>query len=99
AQSRRKAQNRKAQRAFRERKERHIKDLETRLMETASENERLKRDLQKMSTENEILRATSVPGSNGSPMVTGPVSYNPTTFYADVLQNHPTRHPSRDLVS
>ncbi|KAI9842945.1 MAG: hypothetical protein M1837_006682 [Sclerophora amabilis] len=66
AQSRRKAQNRAAQRAFRERKERHVKDLEIKLssLEQASntlvgENDRLKRELQKVATENEILRATS----------------------------------------
>ncbi|KAK4206466.1 putative bzip transcription factor protein [Rhypophila decipiens] len=112
AQSRRKAQNRIAQRAFRERKERHVKDLESRLKEleqtqqqTASENERLKRDLQRMSTENEILRATSMvngaglPGSNGSPMVTGPMSYNPTAFYADVLQNHTKKTLSHSIVT
>ncbi|KAM7208946.1 fluconazole resistance protein 3 [Naviculisporaceae sp. PSN 640] len=112
AQSRRKAQNRAAQRAFRERKERHVKDLESRLQQleqaqqqTASENERLKRDLQKMSTENEILRATSLvtgagsPGSNGTPVTTGPMSYNPTAFYTDVLQNHANKTPSHRIVT
>ncbi|KAH8726848.1 hypothetical protein GQ44DRAFT_612575 [Phaeosphaeriaceae sp. PMI808] len=66
AQSRRKAQNRAAQRAFRERKERHVKDLETKLsaLESSthslqSDNERLKLALQRARTENEILRATS----------------------------------------
>ncbi|ODA78700.1 hypothetical protein RJ55_06082 [Drechmeria coniospora] len=69
AQSRRKAQNRAAQRAFRERKERHVKDLEAKLanlqaaqQKTEVENERLKRNLQKVSTENEMLRATSSMG-------------------------------------
>ncbi|KAM7205627.1 fluconazole resistance protein 3 [Rhypophila sp. PSN 637] len=112
AQSRRKAQNRAAQRAFRERKERHVKELETRLQQleqdnqhTSSENERLKRDLQKLSTENEILRATSLvnntgsPGSNGSPMTTGPMSYNPNAFYTDVLQNHANKTPSHRVVT
>ncbi|PQK15388.1 hypothetical protein BB8028_0005g09010 [Beauveria bassiana] len=66
AQSRRKAQNRAAQRAFRERKEKHVKDLESKLanlensqQQASVENERLRRHLQKVSTENEILRATS----------------------------------------
>ncbi|KAM3435762.1 hypothetical protein NHJ13734_005406 [Beauveria thailandica] len=66
AQSRRKAQNRAAQRAFRERKEKHVKDLESKLanlensqQQASFENERLRRHLQKVSTENEILRATS----------------------------------------
>ncbi|KAF7677358.1 bzip transcription factor protein [Alternaria burnsii] len=66
AQSRRKAQNRAAQRAFRERKERHVKELETKLesLESStrslqSDNERLKAALHRARTENEILRATS----------------------------------------
>ncbi|KAK3383557.1 hypothetical protein B0T24DRAFT_53632 [Lasiosphaeria ovina] len=113
AQSRRKAQNRAAQRAFRERKERHVKDLETRLQQleqaqqqTATENERLKRDLQKMSTENEILRATTLaggtggsPGSNSTPTTTGPMSYNPKDFYSNVLQNHANKTPSHRIVT
>ncbi|KAK7946511.1 bZIP transcription factor [Apiospora aurea] len=113
AQSRRKAQNRAAQRAFRERKERHVKDLEAKLASleatqhlTATENEKLKRDLQKMSTENEILRATSsVQGPNGSmspaaavTTTTGPMHYNPTDFYSDLLANHTNKTPSHRVV-
>ncbi|KAF2211082.1 hypothetical protein CERZMDRAFT_91030 [Cercospora zeae-maydis SCOH1-5] len=66
AQSRRKAQNRAAQRAFRERKERHVRDLEAKLNHLTtttsslqSDNERLKVLLQRVQTENEILRATA----------------------------------------
>ncbi|KXT15561.1 hypothetical protein AC579_6538 [Pseudocercospora musae] len=66
AQSRRKAQNRAAQRAFRERKERHVRDLEAKLnllttttSSLQSDNERLKLMLQRAQTENEILRATA----------------------------------------
>ncbi|KAK0669546.1 hypothetical protein QBC41DRAFT_223650 [Cercophora samala] len=112
AQSRRKAQNRAAQRAFRERKERHVKDLENRLQqteqreqETATENERLKKELQQKMTELEILRATSnangggSPGSGASPVVTGPMSYNPTDFYSNVLQNHANKTPSHRIVT
>ncbi|KAI0172730.1 hypothetical protein GGR52DRAFT_419520 [Hypoxylon sp. FL1284] len=123
AQSRRKAQNRAAQRAFRERKERHVKDLEAKLASleeaqhrTANENEKLKRDLQKMSTENEILRATSnvqaqaaqangAGGVAGAAMsspppttTTGPMQYNPTDFYSDLLQNHANKTPSHRIV-
>lgn len=54
-----------SQRAFRERKERHVKDLETKLnslesasTSLASDNQRLKLALQRAVTENEILRAT-----------------------------------------
>lgn len=110
AQSRRKAQNRAAQRAFRERKERHVKDLESRLQkvqqkeqETALENERLKKDLQKISTENEILRATTQnpvsPGSNSTPTTTGPMLYNPADFYSNVLQGHQNQTPSHRIVT
>ncbi|KAH9841280.1 Transcription factor PAP1 [Teratosphaeria destructans] len=77
AQSRRKAQNRAAQRAFRERKERHFRDLETKLhllttttSTLQSDNERLKLMLQQVQTENEILRATaSMPSASGRPPV------------------------------
>ncbi|KAK7889983.1 AP-1-like transcription factor [Exophiala xenobiotica] len=93
-QSRRKAQNRAAQRAFRERKERHVKDLEAKLttLQTQSstlngENERLRRELAKIATENEILRATSGAASNGpTPFLeepdelVGPLGYVPTDF-------------------
>ncbi|KAJ5724137.1 hypothetical protein N7488_002172 [Penicillium malachiteum] len=100
AQTKRKAQNRAAQRAFRERKERHVKDLEEKVnsLEEAStslqaDNERLKRELAKFATENEILRATS--GSlNGShhgaqnadqSTITGPMKYSPTDFYTSLM--------------
>ncbi|KAK4125056.1 hypothetical protein N657DRAFT_679842 [Parathielavia appendiculata] len=114
AQSRRKAQNRAAQRAFRERKERHVKDLESRLheleqakQEAVCENERLKRDLQKVETENEILRATSMAtaksGSPGAaaaaPVITGPMTYSPTDFYSNVLQGHANKSPSHRIVT
>ncbi|KAF7555417.1 hypothetical protein G7046_g6569 [Stylonectria norvegica] len=112
AQSRRKAQNRAAQRAFRERKERHVKDLEVKLadleaaqQQVSLENERLKRDLQKVSTENEILRATSQMGngahSSHSPdaTTTGPMRFNPTDFYSNVLQNHQNKTPSHRIVT
>lgn len=90
-----------------------MKDLEAKLAsleavqnDTLTENERLKRDLQKVSTENEILRATSVvpgggsPGQNGTaPTTTGPMSYNPTDFYSNVLQNHANKNPSHRVVT
>ncbi|KIW92392.1 uncharacterized protein Z519_07376 [Cladophialophora bantiana CBS 173.52] len=91
-QSRRKAQNRAAQRAFRERKEKHVKDLEAKLTSLQhqsvtlnGENERLRRELAKIATENEILRATSGAASNGpTPFLEepdeliGPLGYVPT---------------------
>ncbi|RDW77483.1 hypothetical protein BP6252_05536 [Coleophoma cylindrospora] len=96
AQSRRKAQNRAAQRAFRERKERHVKDLEAKLAALTSsstnlstENELLRQQLQRASTENEILRATSQHQHSASPPATsGPMRYTPKDFYTDVLEPH-----------
>lgn len=97
AQSKRKAQNRAAQRAFRERKERHVRDLEVKVnnLEEASttlqaDNERLKRELAKFTTENEILRATSRsnapnPQEHPEPTVTGPMRYSPTDFYTSLM--------------
>ena len=99
------------QRAFREREERHVKDLEAKLATleesqkvTATENERLKRDLQKVSTENEILRATSsVQGAHSAmaqdPTTTGPLQYNPTDFYSNVLSGHANKTLSHRIVT
>lgn len=90
-----------SQRAFRERKERHVKELEAKLnsLEAHSstlltDNERLKRELAKLATQNEILRATtsshppppSQPPRSPSP-VAGPQTFSPTDFRAD-----PTEH-------
>ncbi|KAL4980370.1 hypothetical protein BDW66DRAFT_54571 [Aspergillus desertorum] len=73
AQSKRKAQNRAAQRAFRERKERHVRDLEEKVSTLQQEssnlladNERLKHEIARYSTENEILRATTHSHRHGS---------------------------------
>lgn len=74
---------------------------------TISENEKLKRALQKATTEMEILRATSAvaatvggsPGINGPSMTTGPMSYNPTDFYSEVLQGHANKSPSHRIVT
>ncbi|KAI9803063.1 MAG: hypothetical protein M1833_001133 [Piccolia ochrophora] len=74
--SRRRAQNRASQRAFRDRKEKHVKDLETRLEELEAkhqtleqrysdlrkEHSRVKEEMEKMSTENEVLQNSSEDG-------------------------------------
>jgi AP-1-like transcription factor len=81
-----------SQRAFRERKEKHVKDLEAKLTslqhqsrDLNGENERLRRELAKIATENEILRATSGAASNGpTPFLedpdelVGPLGFIPT---------------------
>ena len=76
------------QRAFRERKERHVRDLEAKLnllttttSSLQSDNERLKLLLQKAQTENEILRATAAASS--------PTRHHPPGFVDD-----PTLLPS-----
>ncbi|KAI9799329.1 MAG: hypothetical protein M1825_004822 [Sarcosagium campestre] len=108
AQSRRKAQNRAAQRAFRERKERHVKDLEQKLSKMernsstlAADNDRLKRELQKIATENEILRAKSAsaqPAGLHPDTVVGPMTFTPTDFYSSVLKSHDNKTPSHRIV-
>lgn len=62
------------QRAFRERKERHVRDLEAKLnllttttSSLQSDNERLKLMLQRAQTENEILRATASASPTANP--------------------------------
>jgi AP-1-like transcription factor len=75
----RKAQNRAAQRAFRERKEKHLKDLETKVQdlekasETANhENSILRAQIEKMSVELREYRKRLSIGANGrSPPLSG----------------------------
>ncbi|KAJ9643216.1 uncharacterized protein PV06_05518 [Exophiala oligosperma] len=102
-QNKRKAQNRAAQRAFRERKEKHVKDLEARLstlqrqsMTLNGENERLRRELAKVATENEILRATSGSASNGpTPFMEEPDALvGPMRFVPTDLPAKPRSSPS-----
>jgi regulator of replication initiation timing len=98
-----------SQRAFRERKERHVKDLEAKLanLEKTSasvteENERLKLQLQKAVTENEILKITSGnPNRTGSEHLpdAGPMRYSPTDFYTEVLHAHENKTPSHRIVT
>jgi AP-1-like transcription factor len=104
-----------SQRAFRERKERHVKELEAKLndLEQAStslhhDNERLRRELAKVATENEILRATSSshqsnqqmsgPQSTARPgdenMKTGPMKYTPSNFLTALRVHHSETHDS-----
>ena len=97
---------RNSQRAFRERKERHVKDLEAKLaaleknsLTISEENERLKLQLQKTATENEILKATSaLPSAPSALPNTAPLQYKPTDFYSDLLQPHENKTPSHRIV-
>lgn len=106
-----------SQRAFRERKERHVRELEQKLSELQqtsnnlyADNERLKRELAKISTENEILRATSQSGlaasgkrlgeSESEQTTTGPMRFSPTDFYSSVTgKNGEHKFAHRIVVS
>ncbi|KAI1772294.1 PAP1-domain-containing protein [Hypoxylon cercidicola] len=73
--SKRKAQNRAAQRAFRERKEKHLKDLETKVEElekassaTTNENSQLRAQIDKLTMElNEYKKKLTLMGNSSSP--------------------------------
>ncbi|KAG5358254.1 hypothetical protein CJU89_4762 [Yarrowia sp. B02] len=75
--TKRKAQNRAAQRAFRERREQRLKELEDKVAEVeqererlAAENERLQRENTVITTENKVLMETAVskgPASSPDP--------------------------------
>lgn len=93
---------RDSQRAFRERKERHVRDLENKVTSLEGEsttfkadNERLRQELARIATENEVLRATTQTGHNinnnqpqtttprdSEPTTTGPMTYKPLDFSA-----------------
>jgi hypothetical protein len=67
--TRRRQQNRLAQRALRQRKETHLRDLESRIINARfstrhleAENEELERQLQQMNQENEYLRTSTLLG-------------------------------------
>jgi hypothetical protein len=71
--ARRRQQNRLAQRALRQRKETHLRDLESRIINARfstrhleAENEELERQLQHMNQENEYLRTSTQLGPYGA---------------------------------
>ncbi|KAK9476385.1 hypothetical protein V1514DRAFT_336992 [Lipomyces japonicus] len=73
AQSKRKAQNRAAQKAFRERREKHVKELEQKLeiaikhtQEIELDNARLKKELQWFQAENHALKQSTSQSSQSS---------------------------------
>ncbi|KAL8936206.1 MAG: hypothetical protein Q9211_004299 [Gyalolechia sp. 1 TL-2023] len=99
AQSRRKAQNRAAQRAFRERKERHVKDLEGKLNSVTSQNssllaeiERLQRENEKFATQYEILRATTTPANDGQSSYNSHAAPPESPLPGPIQYSPPTAH-------
>jgi AP-1-like factor len=68
----------------------------------ASENEHLRLIVQKVSTENKILKATSQAHASISPTAlpdTGPLRYNPKDFYTDLLHAHDNKTPSHRITT
>ena len=70
----------------------------------AAENERLKLNLQKVSVENEILRATAQANpSRSSPSQVlpdaGPMHYNPKDFITEMLDGHTNRGPANRIIT
>lgn len=64
------------------------------------ENSRLKLQLQKAATENEILKATSAQPPRSPPLDSiGPMHYTPTDFYTEVLHAHENKTPSHRIVT
>ncbi|KAJ2989659.1 hypothetical protein NUW58_g3358 [Xylaria curta] len=90
--SKRKAQNRAAQRAFRERKEKHLKDLETKVEElekassaTNDENSQLRTQIEKLTVELEQYKKKLSVMSNRTHSSTAPSRH--TTFGSAAIQN------------
>ncbi len=86
------------QRAFRERKERHVKDLEAKLsaLESsttllATDNQRLKLALQRATNENEILRQQT--SRNRSLSIPSPANSSPSNRSTDVDTRYSTPSP------
>ncbi|RCI01052.1 hypothetical protein CU097_013066 [Rhizopus azygosporus] len=99
----RKAQNRAAQRAFRERKERYVKELEaklkqvqdTHLVATAQlirENHQLRSIIYRLEAENHALKGTQIPYS--SPLSAIPHSIGLSPSSPTSFQQHHQRHHS-----
>ena len=96
-------------RAFRERKERHVKDIEEKLSSLGktshnlrSECERLEHELEKSKAENETLRMKcGILGQQsrlpGDP-VAGPVEFTPNDFVARVVPEGYPNPPHRVMI-
>ncbi|KAG7404606.1 AP-1-like transcription factor YAP1 [Fusarium oxysporum f. sp. raphani] len=105
ARSRRMAQNRAAQRAFRERKEKYVEALKAKIAQleafqrqTSCENKRLKKDLQKMSIENAMLRGTPhISRSSLSIEPAGLIRSNPEDLSSKVVGGHTNKSPSSQI--
>lgn len=94
-----------SQRAFRERKEKYVEDLKAKIAQleaaqrqTSRENERLKKDLQKMSIENAMLRGTPhISHSSVSIQPAGLIHPNPEDLSSKVVRDHTNKSPSSQI--
>jgi len=84
--------------------DRQLRDLEARLasleiarLAVLTENERLRRNIEKTAIENEILRTMSSINANLTPR-TAPFTSSSTDFYLDVLLNHDNKTPSHRVA-
>ena len=102
-----------SQRAFRERKERHVKDLEQRVAtleqkssSLAADNERLKRELDQVTHENDFLRrarsSPRIPTVESAPPTPapaiGPIAYYSSTAVYNAMQAQPPSAPGHRIV-
>lgn len=102
---------RDSQRAFRERKERHVRDLENKVTGLEGEstslkvdNERLRQELARVATENKILRATTQTGHNinnqpqntSTPRESEPTTTGPMTYRPLDLSSSPNLAANRE---
>lgn len=82
-----------------------VNSLEEESNTLLADNERLRRELAKFTTENEILRATSSSlggrsnnAPDSAPTTTGPLRYSPTDFYSNLVPNGEPVRRHRVLV-
>jgi AP-1-like factor len=101
----RKAQNRAAQRAFRERKEQRVRELEqklsgaeTELAKLRSENERLRKENTILMTENQVLhssqRTAVLAANNQTPPAPQQAMFPNHRLYANLVAGHSEQQPS-----
>ncbi|KAI3326210.1 hypothetical protein HD806DRAFT_439704 [Xylariaceae sp. AK1471] len=86
--SRRRAQNRASQRAYRERKDQRIKDLEVIISETQKKNEALTQAYASLQTELETLKSQQAaqvwqPGMTWDPAITSPPLGDMLLYFGD----------------
>uniref|UniRef100_A0A060T774 ARAD1D01122p n=1 Tax=Blastobotrys adeninivorans TaxID=409370 RepID=A0A060T774_BLAAD len=100
SEARRKAQNRAAQRAFRERKEQKFKKLEAQLNESEEERNRLKQELELLRRENEIIASRKQSVTSSAPPVAPMVPTFPSAehYVSSLTAGHGNNDPKDTYV-